>query len=116
MIFSFILILLSVKTALQVFKTMLSEENFMGQIIHKVEVVQFQVIKKVSTWLKSLWSNIENLLKSIVWLKFSTSSENHINMIRKWQWNGKECTVTVTVIMDLNEYKHTMSSILTHCV
>ena len=70
---------------------MISEETFMGQIIHKVEVVQIQAIKKVSTWLKLLWSNIENLLKYIVSLKFSISLENHIDMTRKWLWNGKEC-------------------------
>ena len=74
----------------------------MGQLIHKVEVAQFQAVKKFSTWLKSLWSNIENLLKSIALLKFSTSSESCIDMVRKWQWNGKECTTMVTVIVDLN--------------
>ena len=65
----------------------------MGQLIHKVEVVQFHAVKRFSTWLKSLWSNIENLLKSIVLLKFSTSSESCIDMVRKWQWNGKEYTL-----------------------
>ena len=79
-------------------------------------VAQFQATKKVSTWLKSVWSNTDNLLKSIVFLEFSTSSENHIDMIRQWQWNGKECTITVTIIMDLKEYKHTMSHILMQCI
>ena len=72
MIFSFILIILTIQTVLLLSKTMISEETFMGQIIHKVEVFQIQAIKKFSTWLKSLWSNIENLLKCIVLLKFST--------------------------------------------
>ena len=87
-----------------------------GQLIHTAEVVQIQAIEKFSIWLKSVWSNIENLLKCIVLLKFSTPSENHIDMTRKWLWNGKECTITVTIIMDLNEYKHTMLSISTQCV
>ena len=106
------------QTILQLSKIIILEETYMGQLIHKVEVVQFQAVKKVSTWLKSLslLSNIVNLLKSIVLLKCSTSSENCINMVRKWQWNGKECTITITIILDLNEYKHTMSSILTLCI
>ena len=36
-IFSFILILLTIQTAMQLPKTMILKENFMGQIIHKVE-------------------------------------------------------------------------------
>ena len=28
-----------------------------------------------------------------------------MDMIKKWQWNGKECTITVTVIVDINDYK-----------
>ena len=64
------------QTVLQVSKIVISEETFMEQLIHKVEVGQFQAVKKFSTWLKSLWSNIENLLKSIALLKFSTSSGN----------------------------------------
>ena len=111
MIFSCILILSAMQTVLQLPKIVIPEKTFMGQLIHKVELVQFQVVKKFSTWLKSLGSNIENLLKSTVLLKFSTSSESCIDMVRKWQWNGKECTTTVTIIVDLNESKHTMSSI-----
>ena len=89
MIFSFILILLTTQTALQLSKTMLLEETFMGKIIHKVEVIQIQAIK--------------------VYKKY-------IDMTRKWQWNGKECTITVIIIMDLSEYKHTMSSISMQCI
>ena len=84
MIFSFILILLTIQTVIQLSKTMVSEENFMEQIIYTVEVVQIQAIEKFSTWLKSVWSNIENLLKCIVLLKFSTLSEKHTDMTRKW--------------------------------
>ena len=87
----------------------------MRQTIHKVEVVQINAIEKFRTWLKLLWSNIENVLKSIVSLKFSTPLENHIDMSRKWLWNGKECTITITIMMDLNEYNHIMSSILKQC-
>ena len=52
------------QTVLQLSKIIKLEETFMEQLIHKVEVVQFQVVEKVNTWLKSLslWSNIENLL------------------------------------------------------
>ena len=94
MIFSFILILLIIQTAIQLSKTMISEETFMGQTFHKEEVVQIQAIEKLNTWLKLVWSNIENL-KCIFLLKFSTPSENHIDMLRKWLWNGKECTITI---------------------
>ena len=97
-------------------KIMISEETFLGQVIHTVEVVQIQTIEKFSTWSKLVLSNIEKHLKYIVLLKFSTPSEKHIDMTRKWLWNGKECIITVTIIMDLNEYKHTMLSISMQCV
>ena len=45
-IFSFILILSAIQTALQLSKTILSEETFKGQLIHKVEVAHFQAIKR----------------------------------------------------------------------
>ena len=46
MIFSFILIISAIQTALQQSKTIILEETFMGQLIHKVEVAQFQAIKR----------------------------------------------------------------------
>ena len=39
------LILLTIQTVVQLSKTMISEETFMGQIIHKVEVVQIPAIE-----------------------------------------------------------------------
>ena len=95
---------------------MVLEETFLGQMIHTVETLQIQVVGNFSTWSKLVWSNIEKLLKCIVLLKFSTLSAKHIDMTRKWLWNGKECTINVTIIMDLNEYKHTMLSILIQCI
>ena len=103
------------QTVLQLPKIIVHKDTFIGQLIHYVEVVQFQVVKKVSIWLKSLWSYIENLFKSIV-LLFSKTSENHIELLRKWQWNGKGCIITVTIIMDLSKYKYTMSSIMMQCI
>ena len=89
------------QTVLLLSKIVIPEETLMGQLIDKVELAQFQDVKKFSTWLKSLGSNIENLLKNIVLLKFSPSLESHIDMIR--EWNGKECTTMVAIIVDLNE-------------
>ena len=115
MIFSFILILLTIQTVLQLCKIIIQKDTFTGQLIHEVEVVQFQAVKKVIISLEALLSYTENLLKSIV-LLFSNSLENHIKLVQKWQWNGKECIITVTIIIDFSEYKHTMSSIMTHCI
>ena len=71
--------IVSYTTVLQLSKRV-QKDAFIGQLIHNVEIVQFQAMKKVSIWLKSLWSYIENLLKSIV-LLFSKSLENHIDMV-----------------------------------
>ena len=53
------------ETVLQLSKIIV---QIIGQLIHEVDVVQFQAVKKVSIWSKSLWSHAENLLKSIMWL------------------------------------------------
>ena len=81
---------------LQISKIVIQSDTFIGQLIHKVEVVQFHSVKKVSIWLESLWANIVNLLQSIV-LLFSKPSENQTELVQKWQWNGRECVITVKV-------------------
>ena len=115
MIFSFILILSTTQMVLQISKIVIQADTFTGQLVYKVEVAQFHSVKKVSIWLECLLVHIENLLQSIV-LLFSKQSENQIKLIRKWQWNGKECIITVIVIINFSEYRHTMSSIMTKCV
>ena len=40
------------QTVLQLFKVVILEETFMGQLIHKVEAVQFQAFKKVQNMVK----------------------------------------------------------------
>ena len=115
MIFSFILILSAMQTVLQLSKIIVQKDTFIGQLIHSVEVVQFQAVKKVSIWLKSVWSYTENLLKCIV-LLFSITLKNCIELVLKWQWNGKECIITVTIIIDLSKYKLTMSIIMKQCI
>ena len=77
MIFSFILILSTMQMVLQISKILIQADTFTGQLIHKVEVVQFHSVKKVSIWLESLWAHTENLLQSIV-LLFSKPLENKI--------------------------------------
>ena len=44
------------QTVLQLSKIIMQIDTFIGQLIHEVEVVQFQTVKKVSVWLESLWS------------------------------------------------------------
>ena len=41
---------------------------------------------------------------------------NHIELVQKWQWNGKECIITATVLIYFSKYKHTMSTIMTYCI
>ena len=72
MIFSFILILSAMQMVLQISKVVVRTDTFIGQLIHSVEVVQFQSVKKVSVWLESLWLYIENFASNIV-LLFSKS-------------------------------------------
>ena len=100
---------------LQISKIVIQADTFIGQLIYKVEVVQFDSVKKVSIWLKSLWVYIENLLQSIV-LLFSKPSKNKIELVQKWQWNGRECIITVIVIIDFSENRHAMLSIMTKCI
>ena len=84
---------------LQISKIVVQSGTFIGQLNHNMEVVQFQSVKRVSIWLESLRLYIQNLLQSIV-LLFSKSLENCIELVRKWLWNGKECVITVTIIID----------------
>ena len=66
MLFTFILILPTIKTVIHLSKPMVLEETFLGQILHTVDVVQSQAVEKPKTWLQSVWSSIEKLLKCIV--------------------------------------------------
>ena len=103
------------QTVLQISKIVIQSDTFIAQLIHKVEVMQFYSVKKVIIWLESLWAYIENLIQHIV-LLFSKPSENQIELVQKWQWNGRECVITVIVIIDFSEYRHTISSITTKCI
>ena len=103
------------QTVLQISKIVIQSDIIIGQLTHKVEVMQFYSVKKVIIWLESIWVYIENLLQHIV-LLFSKSSENQIELVQKWQWNGRECVITVIVIVDFSEYRHTMSNIMTKCI
>ena len=112
MIFSFILIFSTLQTVLQVSKIAIQTDTFIGQLVHKVEVTQFYSVKEVTECLESLWAYIQNLLNHIV-LLFSKTPENQIELVQKWQWNGRECIITVIVITDFSENRHTMSSKMT---
>ena len=68
------------QTVLHLSKIIVQEDTFIGQLIHDVEILQFQAVKKVSIWLRSLWSYLENFIKIIV-LVFSKSLENCIELV-----------------------------------
>ena len=53
MIFSFILILSILQMVLQVSKIVIQPDTFKGQLVHKVEVIQFYSLKKVIKYLES---------------------------------------------------------------
>ena len=63
MIFSFILVLSAMQTVLQLSKIVIQKDTFIGQLIHEVEVLQFQAVKRsVYGW------NLNGHIQKI-WLK-----------------------------------------------
>ena len=94
---------------------MILETDTHHRQIYRVEIVQINAVKQVSVWSKSLWVYKKNLLQTIVSL-FKKLTENKLELVRTLQWSGRECVLTVIVIMDSDEYKHTMSSMSTTCI
>ena len=70
------------QTVLQLSKIIVQKDTIIGQLIHDVEIVQFQAVKKISIWVKSLLSYIENLLKKYSFVIFK--------IIRKWYRIGSK--------------------------
>ena len=67
-LFTFILLLSTIKTVIHLSKPIVSEESFLGQILHTADVVQSNAVEKFKTWSHSVWSSTEKLLKCIVLL------------------------------------------------
>ena len=69
------------KMVLQISKIVIQPDTFIGQLVHKVEVMQFYSVKKVIIWLESLWAYIQNLLEHIILLP-SKTLENQIELVQ----------------------------------
>ena len=114
-IFSFILIALTLHTVLQVSNMILETDTVIAKFTNRVEIAQINAIKQVGVRSESLWVYIKYLLQTTVSL-LNNSTENKLELARTLQWNGRECVVIVIVVMDSDEYKHTMSSVSTRCI